>query len=447
MRKFTKNRVIAAFTACIMAILCFQISSFAQVTEHEQKLIGGLKSTNGIVNITDDGVCLAGSRPTAAFDYEIDGTKSFKYEAVFQFTGHGAGITFKTVDHNNFYAVEVNQEQSLYGVRREESVGVAWENWQIGFTNLTEKGITDVKDRPVKITYEYDANSKSAKAYVDGTLIASAEDFDAALLAGHIGVFSEDASVTFSSIEITVDGNKTNILENLPKYVRTNDHAVWENTDEGFVCSGGSRPVVKFGASIDGTESFRYEVDYTFSGYGAGITFKTVDHDNFYGVEINQDGAIYSLKRTPDWSIWQLEHTSIGEAADLYKVVYSYDAQTKTAVISLNGNVYKTVEGYDASEISGDIGFFTEDASAVIKRAVLVTYETVPDQSTPTPVPEATPTTEPNATADVNATPTQTPADTGESMSNSAYVIIFAAIVLLAAALMGIYGKKHKREE
>jgi len=379
---------------------------------HEtSEFFGGFTSRGDSRWTIRDGALVNGAfgkagRSVMAFDAQIDGTQSFKYEIVYSYSGYGVGLTFKTVDEDGYFAVETNCDQpngKIYSLKRTPD----WAIWQLAHVDIAEK--TDTYD----LVFEWNADTRAAEISLNGTKYNTAENYDATEIAGYVGVFAEDAAISVTKAELTVAGTKKDLLGAIT--LPANGSGEWTITSDGL-CNYKSgeedRAVAVFGLEVDGTKSFKYEAEYTYAGYGVGPTFKTVDANGYYGLETNIENYVYSMKRTPDWAIWQLSHTTIEPQTDTYKLSFEWDAATKQAVITLNGKVYNTAENYDATEIAGKLGFFTEGgAVATVRSLSLTVTEELPDDPTPTDVPA----TNVPATDDSTATTTDPIPATGDS--------------------------------
>ncbi|MBQ3868721.1 MAG: hypothetical protein II789_09305 [Clostridia bacterium] len=428
--KKTFGRLFALLLAviCLSALIILPASAKSSVTVHgTPEFFGGFTSRGDSRWTLRDGALVNGAfgkagRSVLAFDAQIDGTKSFKYEIVYSFSGYGVGLTFKTVDEDGYYAVETNADQpngKIYSLKRTPD----WAIWQLAHVEIAEK--TDTYD----LVFEWDADSRNAVISMNGTTYNTAENYDASEIAGYVGIFTEDAAISVTKAELTVEGSKTDLLGaiTLPE----NGSGEWTITPDGLMnykSGSENRAVAVFGLDIDGTRSFKYEAEYTYGGYGVGPTFKTVDENGYYGLETNVDNYVYSMKRTPDWAIWQLSHTPIDPQAETYKLSFEWDASTRQAVITLNGKVYNTAEDYDAAEIAGKLGFFTEGgAVATVKSLSLTLTEEVPDDPTDPPA------TQPPAT-DAPAEHTSEPVPvTGDF---SVRPVLAAALILIAGACL-----------
>ncbi|MBO5076744.1 MAG: hypothetical protein J5584_04005 [Clostridia bacterium] len=433
--------------ALLMVVICLSVlailpaSAKTSVTEHgTSEFFGGFTSRGDSRWTIKDGALVNGAsgkagRSVMAFDAQIDGTKSFKYEIVYSYSGYGVGLTFKTVDEDGYYAVETNGDQpngKIYSLKRTPD----WAIWQLSHVEIAEK--TDTYD----LVFEWNADTRAAEISLNGTKYNTAENYDATEIAGYVGVFTEDAAITVTKAELTVAGSKTDLLGAIT--LPANGSGEWTIIQDGLMnyrSGDGDRAVAVFGLEIDGTKSFKYEAEYTYAGYGVGPTFKTVDANGYYGLETNVDNYVYSMKRTPDWAIWQLNHTTIEPSADNYKLSFEWDAATQKAVIALNGKVYNTAEGYDATEIAGKLGFFTEGGAVATVRSLLLTVtEELPDD--PTDPPQAT--TGPVDTTDEPAPATADPGVPSTGDINLLPLLIVVVICAAAACLLLLRKKENK---
>ncbi|MBO4327548.1 MAG: hypothetical protein J5950_09785 [Clostridia bacterium] len=433
-------KILAALTAAICLMTAAGIPAFAKTNEVKYEtadFFGGFISCGNSRWTVKDGALTNGAsgkdgRSVVAFDAALTGTESFKYEVVYSYTGYGVGLTFKTVDEDGYFGVETNGDQpngKIYSMKRDPG----WSIWQLSHVEINEK--TDVYD----LVFEWDASSKKAVISLNGTVYNTAEGYDAAELAGKVGFFTEDASVNITKAELTVGGNKQDLLGAI--VMPGNGSGEWTITADGLVNyrnGDTDRAVAVFGIGIDGTKSFKYEAVYTYEGYGVGPAFKAVDQNGYYALETNVDNYVYSLKRTPDWSIWQLSHTNIEPKADTYDISFEWDASSRKAVITLNGTVYNTANDYDAAEIAGSLGFFTEGgAVAKVSALTLTVTEELPDDPTDDPATnEPAATDEPAATGEPVVTDEPAPKTSEPVPSTGDAALVPAVIVLASSALL-----------
>ena len=438
-KEFGRLLGLLLVVVCLSTLIILPAAAKSVETVHgTSEFFGGFTSCGDSRWTISDGALVNGAagkagRSVMAFDAQIDGTKSFKYEIVYSYSGYGVGLTFKTVDEDSYYAVETNFDQpngKIYSIKRTPD----WAIWQLSHVDIAEK--TDTYD----LIFEWNADTRAAEISLNGTKYNTAENYDASEIAGYVGVFTEDATISVTKAELTVSGTKTDLLGSIT--LPSNGSGEWTITADGLTnYKNGTedRAVAVFGLEIDGTKSFKYEAEYTYAGYGVGPTFKTVDANGYYGLETNVDNYIYSMKRTPDWAIWQLSHTTIEPQADSYKLSFEWDALTKQAVITLNGNVYNTAEDYDAAEIAGNLGFFTEGAAVATVRSLSLTVtEEQPDDPTVQP---ADPTGQPQATDGPAPATTEPAPSTGDI---AVMPIIALALICAAGLCLIMIGRKKQ---
>ena len=271
---------------------------------------------------------------------------------------------------------------------------------------------------------EYDSSTKTASVTVDGIVRSDSTAIPGKALGGNLGLYFEGCNSCYFTKAVYTETGESSGDVDLKDYFETNMEfeAVTENgfdySAKGFGgTNGGEKPqcLAKSNIVIDGTKSFKYEVTFSYSGYGAGMGFNVVDADNYAAVEINTESHVYfPLKIDGNWQTFYPNAPDLTEedqARTEHNIVFTFDAFDWYAEVYVDGQLYQEIYDLDPEVISGNLGLFFEGATTYYTKAIYTELETrtqAPEQ----PTEEAAPTEVPATDAPVTATPDSEPAAT-----------------------------------
>ncbi len=303
----------------------------------------------------------------------IDGSKSFVYEVSGQkpADGYGAGIAFGVTDVHNLNGIEFNRDGAFYFPALSEG---QWSTWYEGGENLTKEQLDAAS---FTLRFEYNAEERSAQVFLNGRLMKSMANIDINRIKGNLGFYGEESTLLYTKAiytELLPDSTEleTNLSWTIPE-----DGGVWVLTKEGYrnVAEGyEGRNTLQSNVVVDGTKSFTYELLASYSGYGLGLAFDVTDSKNFSAIEINRDGGCnYPYRINNVWANYFDSTNPLTEEqknAEWKKMVFSYDAETQSAVFYLNDVLMMSIENIDVNRIKGNLGIMLENASVLVKKAV-----------------------------------------------------------------------------
>ncbi|MBO5076743.1 MAG: PT domain-containing protein [Clostridia bacterium] len=416
---------------------------------------------NGLTSDMKSGIEDEPLKYLARTSQKIDGSKSFKYEVEFVIDGYGAGLSILTGSRTNFYAVEINKEGHVYF----PTVGSnGWSTYAGYGSELSADEVANFTGKH-NILFEYDAGSRSATVTVDGQVRSENVNIPGKALGGSLGVYFEGCdSCYFTKAIYTELGEgsdpvdfKDNIESNM-EFECVFGEA--EYTAKGLGgAAGGANPkcLLKSNTVIDGNKSFKYEVAFTYEGYGAGLGFNVVNEQNYRAVEINMERHIYfPLMVEGNWSTFYANAPDMTEeeaAAKEHTITFIYDASDWFAEVYVDGVIRQEIYDLDPEVIAGNLGLFFEGATTYYTKAVYTELETAtkePVEATeaiePTPAPTQAPTDVPPTQAPT-AAPTQEPdKKSGNSDTGKILLIIgIAAAAAIAVVIVALLAKKKKK--
>ena len=391
---------------------------------------------------------------------KVDGSKSFKYEVEFVIDGYGAGLSISTGSRTNFYAVEINQEGHVYF----PTVGSnGWSTYAPYGTQLSADEVAAFNGKH-NVLLEYDAGSRSATVTVDGTVRSENVNIPSKALGGSLGVYFEgcNSCVFTKAVYTELEGGSDPV--DLKQFFDSNMEfeCVFGEMDYSAKGLGGSaggenpKCLARSNVVVDGTKSFKYEVAFSYDGYGAGMGFGVVDEQNYRAVEINMERHIYfPLMVEGNWQTFYANAPDMTEeeaAVKEHVITFVYDASDWFAEVYVDGVIRQEIYDLDPDVISGNLGLFFEGATTYYSKAVYTELETAtkaPEQATevteptaaaPTPAPTAEPATqapveEPTKAPDDKQS-TKTGSDTGKILLIAGAAAVAAVAVVVTAVLV-----------
>ena len=400
---------------------------------------------------------------------KIDGSKSFRYEVEFVIDGYGAGLSILTGSRTNFYAVEINKEGHVYF----PTVGSGgWSTYAPYGTPLSSDEVAAFTG-PHNIVFEFDAGSKTATVTVDGEVRCENVIIPSKALGGSLGVYFEGCNSCYftKAVYTELEGGtdpvdvKANIESNL-EFECVYGEA--DYTVKGYGGSaGGSNPkcLIKSDKTIDGSNSFKYEVTFSYDGYGAGMGFGVVSEQDYRAVEINIERHIYfPMMVDGNWQTFYENAPDLTEeeaASKEHTITFIYDATDWFAEVYVDGVIRQEIYDLDPEVISGSLGLFFEGATVYFTKAVYTEMETktaAPEQPTeaaaPTDAvqtnaqqtnePSNAPSAEPVATPDKASSDDQSEKNSGET-GKILLIIGGAALAAIAVVVVAVFVKKKKK--
>ncbi|MBQ3868722.1 MAG: hypothetical protein II789_09310 [Clostridia bacterium] len=164
------------------------------------------------------------------------------------------------------------------------------------------------------------------------------------------------------------------------------DGSQWSVTENGLTSdmkSGIEDEPLKYlarsGQKIDGTKSFKYEVEFIIDGYGAGLSIFTGSRTNFFAVEINKEGHVYfPTVGANGWSTYAgygtpLSADEIAAFAGKHNVLLEYDAGNKTAKVTVDGEVRSEDVTIPSKAFGGSLGVYFEGCNSCFFTKALYT--------------------------------------------------------------------------
>lgn len=450
-----KNRKIIALAICICIIsIMFSGLTLSAASGFETNM-EGWKSACGTTWTNDETGYWNGKheedaatqnfKHLAVSDTVISRDKSFTYEIKYKFSGYGVGLALNVVDRSNFYAIEVNTNKYVYF----PSV----KNGQWALYGPHENVATDEQINPDVIhtlMFEYDAKSGGGVVYLDGT--KSVEIIyipDSAF--GNLGLYYENGEATFLSAKYTEKTSDSGDTGNTEKTFDTNmgewvsaDGATWAETSKGFFCTNpGGRHAAKSSIVVDDTQSFEYEVVFSYSGYGAGIAFNVLDNQNLAAVEVNHGGRVYfPMLVEGTYSEFYSEGTRQTEEqlnATEHTLKFVYFAMDEAAEVYLDGELMQEIWFDDPSVICGNLGVYYEDATVYITKATYTEIEEpTPAPATPTPETTQAPATQEPTQAPTEVPATQEPVENTDNDGISPVLIVVLVVIALLVVCVGV---------
>jgi len=395
---------------------------------------------------------------------KIDGTKSFKYEVEFVIDGYGAGLSIFTGSRTNFYAVEINQEGHVYF----PTVGSnGWSTYAPYGTQLSADEVAAFNGKH-NVLFEYDSGSRSATVTVDGLVRSENVNIPSKALGGSLGVYFEGCNSCVFTKAVYTELEAGSDPVDLKQYFNSNMEfeCVFGEMDYSAKGLGGSaggenpKCLAKSNVIVDGTKSFKYEVAFSYDGYGAGMGFGVVDEQNYRAVEINVERHIYfPLMIEGNWQTFYPNAPDMTEeeaAVKEHEITFIYDAAEWYAEVYVDGVIRQEIYDLDPDVISGNLGLFFEGATTYFTKAVYTELETatkVPEQPTevtePTAIaPTLAPTTEPATQAPVDE-PTKVPDNkqSDRSGSDTGKILLIVGIAAVAAVAVVITAVMVKRKK
>jgi hypothetical protein len=391
---------------------------------------------------------------------KVDGSGSFKYEVEFVIDGYGAGLSLYTGSRTNFYAVEVNTEGHVYFPTMSSG---GWSTFAPYGTQLSaeEKEAFNGKHSMV---FEYDAGTRTAKVTVDEVVRAENVTIPGKVMGGSLGVYFEGCnSCYFTKAVYTEIGGGQDPVD-FKDYIESNlefecVYGEAEYTAKGLGGSaGGANPkcLLRSNQVIDGTKSFKYEVTFSYDGYGAGMGFGVVDEQNYRAVEINVEKHVYfPLMTEGNWSTFYANAPDLTDeeaAVKEHTITFVYDAADWFAEVYVDGVIRQEIYDLDPDVIAGNLGLFFEGATTFYTKAVYTELETAtraPEEATDVPEATAAPTQAP--TAAPTQAPTEAPAKAtdepapGNETGKIILIIAVAAVLAVAVVVAAVLISKKKK--
>ena len=155
------------------------------------------------------------------------------------------------------------------------------------------------------------------------------------------------------------------------------DGSRWDVTENGFtsdMISGIEDEPLKYlaksGQKVDGTRSFKYEVEFVIDGYGAGLSLYTGSRTNFYAVEVNKEGHVYfPTMSSGGWSTFapygtQLSAEEIDAFNGKHNMVFEYDAVSRSAKVTVDGVVRSEGVTVPGKAMGGYLGVYFEGCNS-----------------------------------------------------------------------------------
>ena len=266
---------------------------------------------------------------------------------------------------------------------------------------------------------------------------------------GHLGLYYEDGEVTYLKAKYTEKTNSGS-SDTTNKTFDTNmgewagaDGAAWAETTKGYFCTNSSgKHVAKSSIVIDGTQSFEYELVFSYNGHGAGIAFNVQDQANFAAVEISREARVYfPLLIEGEYSLFYNDGTTQTAEqlnAAVHTLKFVYYAIDESAEVYLDGELMQEVWFDDVSVICGNLGVFFEDATVYITKATYTEIEDpTPVPATPTPEATTVPVTQAPTAAPTEA-PTEAPGVNEQSESLNPILVVVLSVVALLVICVGV---------